>query len=160
MIGGGCGGDWRRLLPVPQTLCRKALTVALALCLVHDTQHPAEHSEAVERFLGEVLGGSSGRVGEERGGDEGEEVVCEVVYEGGDVGGVGVEGVADVVCAEEGVDVVRGGEQRVPLRPVRHVRAGDHLRPGETLHPVRPSLELELGILRRGQERQPDRLRQ
>lgn len=97
---------------------------------------------------------------EERGGDEREEVVCEVVYEGGEVCGVGMERVADVVCAEEAVDVVRGGEQRVPLRPVRDVRAGDHLRPGETLHPVRPRLELELCILRLGQERQPYRLRQ
>lgn len=162
-VRGGRGGDWRRPLPVPQILCCKALCVAvahLALCLVHDTQHPAEHPEAVERFLREVLGGSSRRVREEGGGDEREEVVCEVVHERGDVGGVRVKCVADVVCAEEGVDVLRRGEQRVPLRPVRDVRPGDHLRPGETLHPVRRRLELELGILRRGQERQPDRLRQ
>lgn len=148
MLGG------RRLLPVPQILCCKALCAAvahLALCLVHDTQHPAEHSEAVERFLGEVLRcgcRGRGRVREEGGGHEGEEVVGDVVYEGGDVCRVGVECVPDVVGAEEGVHVVGGGEDGVPLRPVRHVRPGDHLRPGETLHPVRPRLELELCILR------------
>lgn len=164
LVGAGvrAGGRARRLLAVPEVRRGKALFCAgvgvaraadVALCLVHNTEQPGEHAEAAEG-----LGGEVGGAGETGVGEEGEEAVGEVAEEGGEVCGVVLEGVAEVVCADDRGGVLRRGEEGVPLRPVRAVPGGDPLGPREPLDARGGGLELELRVLRLREERQPDRL--
>lgn len=164
LVGAGvrAGGRARRLLAVPEVRGGKALFCAgvgvaraadVALCLVHDSEQPGEHAEAAEG-----LGGEMGGAGEAGVGEEGEEAVGEVAEEGGEVCGVVLEGVAEVVCADDRGGVLRRGEEGVPLRPVRAVPGGDPLGRREPLDARGGGLELELRVLRLREERQPDRL--
>lgn len=164
LVGAGvrAGGRARRLLAVPEVRRGKALFCAgvgvaraadVALCLVHDTEQPGEHAEAAEGLGGEVGGAGEAGVGE-----EGEEAVGEVAEEGGEVCGVVLEGVAEVVCADDRGGVLRRGEEGVPLRPVRAVPRGDPLGRREPLDAPGGGLELEPRVLRLREERQPDRL--
>lgn len=164
LVGAGvrAGGGARRLLAVPEVRRGKALFCAgvgvaraadVALCLVHNTEQPGEHAEAAEG-----LGGEVGGAGETGVGEESEEAVGEVAEEGGEVCGVVLEGVAEVVCADDRGGVLRRGEEGVPLRPVRAVPGGDPLGPREPLDARGGGLELELRVLRLREERQPDRL--
>lgn len=146
----GTGGG---LLAGPEMGGGKAVSGGVALGLVDDGEDGAEDAEAAEGVGAEVGGGGEAGVG-----DEGEEAVCEVGGEGGEVCGVVLEGVAEVGGADDGGDVVGGGEEGVPLRPVRRVRGGDPLRAREALDARGGGLELELRVLRRREERQPDRL--
>lgn len=164
LVGAGvrAGGGARRLLAVPEVRCGKALfctgvgvahAADVALCLVHNSEQPGEHAEAAEGLGGEVGGAGEAGVGE-----EGEEAVGEVAEEGGEVCGVVLEGVAEVVCADDRGGVLRRGEEGVPLRPVRAVPGGDPLGRREPLDARGGGLELELRVLRLREERQPDRL--
>lgn len=164
LVGAGvrAGGGARRRLAVPEVRCGEALFCAgvgvaraadVALCLVHNSEQPGEHAEAAEGLGGEVGGAGEAGVGE-----EGKEAVGEVAEEGGEVCGVVLEGVAEVVCADDRGGVLRRGEEGVPLRPVRAVPGGDPLRPREPLDARGGGLELELRVLRLREERQPDRL--
>lgn len=146
----GTGGG---LVAGPEMGGGKAVSGGVALGLVDDGEDGAEDAEAAEGVGAEVGGGGEAGVG-----DEGEEAVCEVGGEGGEVCGVVLEGVAEVGGADDGGDVVGGGEEGVPLRPVRRVCGGDPLRAREALDARGGGLELELRVLRRREERQPDRL--